>query len=199
MPLLPETRYSLLARLAEPADVAAWSEFTELYESAVFRYSRSRGLQHADAWEVVQQVLLAVHQAMGDWQPTGRKGSFRAWLVETSHRICLQTLRARSKSDRGAGGTSVVERLQTFADEAPDGAGEERDWQRWAFCWAAGQVQQEVEPASWEAFRLTAVEGQAADDVAARLGMRVGAVYTARCRVLARIRERTLTLTQERW
>jgi hypothetical protein len=37
MPTLPDTRYSLLARLAEPADLAAWSEFTSNYEEAIFR------------------------------------------------------------------------------------------------------------------------------------------------------------------
>ena len=64
MPSLPDTRYSLLARLVDPDDAAAWSEFTSIYEEAVMRYSRSRGLQDADALEVVQNVLLAVHQAM---------------------------------------------------------------------------------------------------------------------------------------
>ena len=89
MPSLPDTRYSLLARLVDPADAAAWSEFTSIYEEAVLRYSRNRGLQDADAREVVQHVLLAVHQAIGDWKPTGRPGSFRAWLARTAHRICL--------------------------------------------------------------------------------------------------------------
>ena len=197
MPLLPETRYSLLARLAVPADADAWSEFANLYETAVFRYSRSRGLQEADAQEVVQQVLLAVHQAISDWQPTGRAGSFRTWLVRTAHRLCLQALRVRSKRDRATGGTSMVERLQAVAEECPRAADDERDWQQWAFCWAAGLVQQESVPATWEAFRLTAVEGLPATDVAARLGMNVGAVYAARCRILARIRERTHTLSGE--
>jgi hypothetical protein len=49
MPLLPDTRYSLLARLSDPGDVAAWSEFIEIYEDAIYRYSRSRGLQDSDA------------------------------------------------------------------------------------------------------------------------------------------------------
>jgi hypothetical protein len=74
MPSLPDTHYSLLARLVEPGDVSAWSEFTSIYEEAVVRYSRNRGLQDADALEVVQQVLHAVHQAIGDWKPSGRPG-----------------------------------------------------------------------------------------------------------------------------
>jgi len=55
---LPDTRYTLLARLSDPNDLSAWSEFAEIYEDAIYRYSRSRGLQDSDAWEVVQHVLL---------------------------------------------------------------------------------------------------------------------------------------------
>lgn len=63
MPSLPDTRYSLLARLVDPADAAAWSEFVALYEDAIYRFSRARSLQDTDAREVVQHVLLVVHQA----------------------------------------------------------------------------------------------------------------------------------------
>src|SRR5436190_2068727 len=198
MPTLPDTRYSLLARLAEPADLAAWSEFAAIYEEAIFRYSRNHGLQEADAFEVVQSVLLAVHQAVGQWKPSGRKGSFRAWLLETAHRVCLHTLADRRKCDRATGGTSMVRRLNELADARSVEPCEERDWQQWVFCWAAGQVEREVEPATWRAFCLTAVEGLPPDEVATQLGMRTGSVYAAKCRVLARIRERAAQLSRER-
>jgi RNA polymerase sigma-70 factor (ECF subfamily) len=198
MSTLPDTRYSLLARLADPADMAAWTEFTSIYEQAIFRYSRNRGLQEADAFEVVQCVLLAVHQAVGRWKPSGRHGSFRAWLLETAHRVCLKALADRRKCDRAAGGTSMLRRLNGFADIDLVEHSEERDWQEWVFCWAAGQVQREVEPATWRAFCLAAVDGLPADEIAAQLGIKTGSVYAAKCRVLARIRERARQLSRER-
>jgi RNA polymerase sigma-70 factor (ECF subfamily) len=197
MSSLPDTRYSLLARLVEPDDVLAWSEFTSIYEEAILRYSRNRGLQEADAQEVVQRVLLAVHQAIGDWKPTGRIGSFRAWLARTAHRICLRTLRDRQKCDRATGGTSVMSRLGEIEDRDRTIEDEDRDWQQWAFCWAAGQVQREVAPATWRAFWLAAVEGLPPGEIAAHLGMKMGSVYAAKCRVLARIRKRIRELTRE--
>jgi RNA polymerase sigma-70 factor, ECF subfamily len=197
MPSLPDTRYSLLARLAEPVDAAAWAEFTSIYEQAILRYSRNRGLQNADAQEVVQQVLLAVHQTIGDWIPTGRPGAFRAWLARAAHRICLATLRDRRKCDRATGGTSVLSRLAEVEDRGSLGEDEDRDWEQWAFCWAAGQVEREVAPATWRAFWLAAVDGLPPGEVGARLGMKTGSVYTAKCRVLARIRERIDELSRE--
>lgn len=194
MSLLPDTRYSLLARLSDPGDVEAWSEFVEIYQDAIYRYSRSRGLQDSDAREVVQRVLLAIHAAAGGWEPSGRPGSFRGWLLETARRVCLRALRERSRN-HAVGGSSVVERLRELS--APEQVDDcERDWQRWAFCWAAGQIEREIEPATWRAFWLTAVEGVSSAEAARLLEIRIGTVYAAKCRVLARIRQRVQELSR---
>ena len=187
MSRLPETRYSLLARLSEPADVAAWSDFTEIYEPAVFRYAKSRGLQDADAWEVIQQVYIVVHQKIGEWRSSELPGSFRSWLLRTAHFVCRQVLRDVRKCDRSAGGDSTDERLQQVAVVEQDD--ESKAWEQWAFCWAAGLVQLEIEAVTWKAFWLTAVEGLSAAEVASHLSIRVGSVYTAKCRTMARIRQ----------
>ena len=193
---LPDTRYTLLARLSDAKDASAWTEFTQIYEKAIYRYSRSRGLQDSDAWEVVQQVLLVVHHAAADWQPSGRAGSFRGWLFRTARRACLRRVRELGRVDRALGGSSVVERLHCLA--APDGArdADELNWRRWAFCWAAGQIEREVEPRTWRAFWLAAVEDLSPAQVADDLGMNVGAIYAAKCRVLARIRRRVQELAR---
>lgn len=195
MPGLPETRYSLLARLADPADADSWSEFVRMYEQAVYRYSRSRGLQEADAWDVVQKVLLLVHQKIGQWMPSGEPGAFRAWLLRTAHYVCQRAVRDALRVDAAVGGSGLSERLL----ELPSNAAEptDRDWQAWAFCWAAEIVRHEVELVTWNAFSLCAIDGIAASDAADRLGVKVGSVYTAKCRVMARIRELVQELSKD--
>jgi RNA polymerase sigma-70 factor (ECF subfamily) len=195
MPLLPETRHSLLARLADSADVDAWSEFVAVYEEAVYRFSRSRGLQETDAREVVQTVWIAVHAAIADWKPSDRVGAFRAWLVTTAHRTCMRIVRENLAYGRGVGGTSVMKQLHEIP-ESGTGAVDDVEWQRWAFCWAAGQVEREVEAITWKCFYLAAVEGVPAAEVANRLSVRIGTVYAAKCRVLARIRNRVQELLE---
>ena len=91
-----------------------------------------------------------------------------------------------------------MQRLNEVAAADPEVHAAERDWQQWAFCWAAGQVQREVEPATWRAFWLATVDGLPPGEVAAQLGMKMGSVYAAKCRVLARIRERTHELSRDR-
>ncbi|MEJ7595622.1 MAG: hypothetical protein WKF77_29280 [Planctomycetaceae bacterium] len=57
------------------------------------------------------------------------------------------------------------------------------------FRWAADRVKSSVKEATWKAFWMTAVEERAAETVASELGLTTGAVYIARSRVLARLRD----------
>ena len=47
----------------------------------------------------------------------------------------------------------------------------------------------EAADATWQAFWRTAVDGQSSKDTAAQLGMTVAAVYLARSRVVARLKD----------
>lgn len=198
MPNLPDTSESLLVRLACPDDVAAWDQFVRIYGGAVSNYCRNRGLQEADVQEIVQEVLLLVYRRIPDWKPSGRSGSFRVWLLRTAHRMCLKSIRERAGFDRGVGGTSVQISMQSHPQQSDHAELPEPilDWQRWAFQWAARQVQDEIKPATWQAFWLSAVECLPVTEVAERLSMRVGSIYTNKCRVLARIRDRVQELSR---
>lgn len=200
MMTLPDTRYSLLARLAQGDDALAWDEFVATYQSAIYRFARGRGLADSDAHDVVQKVLLAVHQAVPSWEPSGQRGGFRSWLFRTAHVLCLKSIRERRRPGQSPGGSSAVERLHAIPSNASAASGDEpmatRDWQRWAFCWAASQVEQEVEAHTWQAFWLTAIENKSPAEVAEQLGMRVGAVYAAKCRILSRLRNKVEQLSR---
>jgi len=58
------------------------------------------------------------------------------------------------------------------------------------FRWAANQIKPEFRPATWDGFWLTAVENQDPETVAARLGISPGALYTARSRIMRRLKEK---------
>ena len=61
---VPETRNSLILRLPDRADVEAWDEFVAIYEPLVYRLTRTKGFQDADARKIVQEVLVAVCRAV---------------------------------------------------------------------------------------------------------------------------------------
>ena len=56
----PLTRVTLLTRLKDGADADAWREFVHLYGPVVYGFARKRGLQDADAADLMQEVLRSV-------------------------------------------------------------------------------------------------------------------------------------------
>lgn len=185
----PDTHASLLVRIRDPRDGAAWGLFAELYTPLIAGFARRRGLQPADADDLTQAVLAAVSGSIRGLEYDPAKGTFRSWLFRVVRRA-LARFHARAGHAVTGSGDSAV---QALLDAHPDGdataeAEWEQEYRRQRFRWAAGRVEPNVAPANWQAFWRTAVGGEPAAAVAAELGMTVGAVYTAKCRVLDRIR-----------
>jgi RNA polymerase sigma-70 factor (ECF subfamily) len=186
----PTTRRSLVLRLRNSDDEAAWGEFIELYEPLVYRLARNKGLQDADALDLCQEVFRAVASAIGRFDPNPAKGSFRGWLFRIARNLLVNLLAAEGRQARGAGSTSVQELLE--AQPSTDAAAQreyEVAFRRRAFQWASERVQAEFTASTWQAFWKTGVENRPVADVARELGLTPGAVYIARSRVLARIRD----------
>jgi RNA polymerase sigma-70 factor (ECF subfamily) len=186
---IPLTRASLLVRLRDPQDHAAWAEFVELYVPLIYHYARKQGLQDADAVDLCQDVLGAVAGAIGRLEYDSGRGAFRNWLFKVVWRK-LANWRRRRRNRPCASGDPATQRLleQRPAPEESLPAWEE-EWQRRLFAWACEQVRRDVSEATWQAFWRTAIDDQPGKQVAADLGMTVAAVYRACSRVRARLKE----------
>ncbi len=183
---LLNTRNSLLLRLKQH-DGDAWREFIEIYEQALIRYCRSRGLQDADAQDATQEVLAAVHDRIASWNCDTSQGSLRAWLFRVARNIAVDTLRRRARQATASGDTAIGQMLAEVPSAA-DASVFHLEYRRATFQWAADQIRPGIREITWQSFWLTAVEGMPAEQVAAKLQVSVGTVYTSKCRVMARIR-----------
>jgi RNA polymerase sigma-70 factor (ECF subfamily) len=183
------TRASLLVRLRDRADHGAWQEFVDVYGPLIYGFARKRGLQDADAADLMQDVLRSVSNAIGRLDYNPQQGRFRGWLF-TITRNRISTLQSSRKAKvRGAGDTDA----QAALAAQPDGhANLEADWeleyQRRLTAVVLEHVRPEFSEKVWDAFWKTAVDGAPGDLVARQLGMSTGAVYVAKSRVLARVR-----------
>lgn len=174
--------------MRDAGDVAAWDELLEIYGPLVYRLARGRGLQPADADDLVQEVFGAVARAIAKWLDDPKRGPFRAWLLRIARNSAINLL-TRPKR-RGAGFRSLDdEDVAAPSDSEHEEEAFDFEYRREVFRWAAAQVQDAVAPKTWRAFWETAVEQRAVPAVAAELEMTEGSVYIARSRVLARLRE----------
>jgi RNA polymerase sigma factor (sigma-70 family) len=185
----PSTRHSLLVRLRNPADERAWSEFTEIYGPLVHRLARRRGLQEADAQDLVQEVFRAVARAIERYDPDPDRGSFRGWLSRIARNLIINLLAARRRQPQGTGDTD----MQRLLEDRPDPSGEdsvifETEYRHRLIAWAAGRIRGEFAEAAWQAFWQTGVEGRPPKEVAEALGMSLGTVYQYKSRAVVRLR-----------
>ena len=185
---VPPTRPSLLVRLRDAQDSEAWQQFVQLYGPIIYRFGRRHRLQDADAADLTQDVLRAVSGSVGRFDYDPERGSFRGWLFTLAHRRLYDLLARRQRQEQASGDSAT----QALLDEQPAPDSEEvwnQEHQRQLFAWAAEQVRGQFTEATWRAFWRTAVEGGDAAEVAKELGLSLGAVYIAKSRVQARLRE----------
>lgn len=196
MALWPETQATLIARLRSADDQTTWNEFVRLYRPAIYRFARGQGLQDADAQDVTQRVLLSVAQAIETWEPDAKRGKFRAWLAQITRNAVINIV-TRDTKRRGSGSTSVAALLEAAPEpsHADDQWRTEQQIQRYRA--AAEVVRPKCTQSVWDAFWLSAVEGQSIEEVAAELGISVGVVYAARSRVLKRLRAAVKQIEQD--
>jgi RNA polymerase sigma-70 factor (ECF subfamily) len=185
----PETRASLLVRLKDRSDQDAWHEFVEIYRPVIFRLARRKDMQHEDAEDLAQQVLVAVARAIERWQEDRSRARFRTWLHRVAHNLIINAL-TRGKPDRASGDSGMLELLAQQPAHGPDSDLLRIEYRREVFRRAARQIRREFQPDTWRAFWETAVEGRQVEAVAAELGKSCGAVYAARSRVMRRLKEK---------
>lgn len=193
-----ETRATLVLRLRDSNDHDAWSEFLRDYGPMLYRFVRSRGLQDADAADIVQDVFRRVGTAIRRLEYDKEKGGFRAWLFAITRNRLYTYFEKRKRSGPSGNDTAQLELLSQTADDRNELSEQwELEHLRSLAAIALKVVEANSESKTWSAFRITAVEGRSAAEAAEQLSMSTGAVYVAKSRVTAKLRAEIQRLQNE--
>ena len=197
VPEIPETSESLIVRVQDPSNHEAWDQFEQLYRPVIFRIARARGLQHSDALDLVQQVLMSVAAAIGRYEKLEGPVRFRSWLSRITRNAILKALTKRATSG-AVGGTGLLQRLHEVAEvDSETSALIELEYRRKLYVRAAQHVREEVQETTWHAFEMTVVQDVSVTSAARSLGMSEGGVYAARSRVMRRLRDAAHRIAEE--
>lgn len=190
----PTTHDKLLASLCDEQQQAAWFEFSEIYEPVIYRFARKRGLQHEDAAELTQQVMLKILSFSRRWAEEERPLHFRSWL-KTVARNTLINMVTREARYRAAGGSGLHGEVELVADpdEATTWTEEEH---RSVLRLAAKNIRTEFSESSWAAFEMTLYQRQSVEVAAAKIGTSKGAVYASRARIIRRLKQETAMILE---
>jgi len=199
----PSTQPSLLSAIADLTNEASWRRFVQVYEPFILSCCVRAGLNADDAEDVKQSVLAALVQAMPEFRynPALRfRGYLTNAVVNAVRTFRSRQLRQPGSTGRGeAGQKSLPETLSgwEFVEEMAAGLDSRlgRDLRNLSI--VCEQVRDRVREHTWQVYWLTAAEGIDETEVAARLGLSAGAVYTAKYRVGKLLREAAAELDSE--
>ncbi len=184
----PETRVSLILRLAEPDDVRAWQEFAGIYGPALYRLALRRGLQAADAEDVAQEILFAVARAIERFTPDPAQAKFRTWLSRIARNLLADFCAGRAKRPLTQLVSDSWLRAADLSVNSDDGDDFDLEYRTAVFQLAAERVRERVSASTWSAFEMTAIQHHSPEFVASQTAMAIGSIYVARCRVLKLLR-----------
>jgi RNA polymerase sigma-70 factor (ECF subfamily) len=179
------TSPTLLEGLKDPGNQTIWVQFVDRYRPMILRYAQRLGLAADDAEDVAQASLMSFCQAYREMKYERERGRLREWLFGIVHNQVRNWRRRRQDQEPQASETQAG-RIESREDM-------ERLWEEeWRDSVAReclDQVRREVQGPTFRAFEMFALQGMAAEDVAAELDLTPNAVYGAKRRVLRRIRE----------
>jgi RNA polymerase sigma-70 factor, ECF subfamily len=183
---LPTSR-TMLER-ARAHESTAWERLLNLYRPLVLHWCVRSGVTGADAEDVSQEVFAAVFTGLDRFRHEQAGDTFRGWLRGITRHKLLRHFERRRAQPLAQGGTEAQLRIQdqpTPSLEGPDPP----EQQRALYHRGLELLRAEFDPAQWQAFWRTAVDGQTATTVAVELGVTPAAVRKAKSRVLRRLRE----------
>ena len=132
---------------------------------------------------------MSLTTTLKDFDYDRSRGSFRSWLFKVTHNAVRMRRRRQQHLPAGSGDSGQHELLAQQPESDCAAEHWELNHQQTLFEWAARQVCAVCKTATWTAFWEVAMKGRSPVDVAAELDMSVGAVYVAKSRVLARMKQ----------
>ena len=187
------TRSSVLRAVAVTGNEAAWSRLFDLYAGFVYSIARRKGLNDADADDMVQTVFADLARNLPSFDYDRAKGRFRSYLAGLVNWRVIDRLNA-SRRD--------AELKSNFWNEMRAAAGSddgfaEREWQAAALEEALRRIKTDVRPKHYAAFVASTIEGQDSEIVMNLYGISRDNLYQIRNRLTAKLREKVKEVLAE--
>src|SRR5262249_176219 len=116
---MDQTRQSLLFR-AQTGEEKAWKDLMELCRPLILGWLNRQGVPAGDLEDLSQDILFSVVRHLPAFEPSGRRGAFRAWLRTIACNRTTDYWRASNAGTRASGGSSATIALQQLADPNSD-------------------------------------------------------------------------------
>ena len=189
------TRKSLLARVREGGEIP-WREFYATYKPLVYLCGGDCGLTDDEKDELVQKVMCEIFEKdiVGKYDPEHvpddvafrhdpARGRFRHYLRQMIRNQARKIIRTRRSAE-----LPLDDALDKRTDDALEAAWDS-EWRRHLLNMALAELKGRVQPETYVAFEMYALQNRPAQEVAEFLNISVASVYTAKNRCVLTLRE----------
>ena len=183
------TRSSVLSALHDTADQIAWGRFFDTYAGFIYGIARHEGLGEADADDIVQTVMTELVRGGAASRYDKERGPFRGWLSQLTLWRVRSRMRQEARRDRAHREAHDEEssRLEGLP-ESPQERAFEAEWMETVTAAALERLRAEVNPAHFQAYCASAIEGLGAPEVQRLCGVSADNLYQIRRRIGSRFR-----------
>lgn len=172
------TRHTLLHRLKDQHDEKSWEEFMLTYQKYIYNICKRSKLQHNEAEEFTQEILVKLWKKLPDLDIRTVKGSFRAWL-KTMIKNHITNYFNRQKMIREKLTVNNKESLLPYIDKISKSDIDEiidNEWHLHITNLALDKVKESLSASTINAF-LMSLEGRSTEEIAKELSITESTVY----------------------
>lgn len=181
------TRKTLLDRVKDTEDSAAWQEFYDLYRPILYKFACEYGANSDAAREIAQDCMGRLSRRMRTfvYQPGKKPGRFRAYLKRLVHNRVIDWWEKQLPQ----GGTRVMKGLAGNPGTSP-GARLDEIWLNEHIRHCMRQIGKRMRrPERYEAFKLRVINNWPVPRVAEKLSMTAKEVHEAKAFGLKLLKE----------
>ena len=188
------TNKTLLGR-ARVGDEEAWKVFVGIYEPLIRSWLGKSKIERQDVDDLTQEVLALLVKELRKFEHNGRAGAFRNWLRTVTVNRARQYWRSEKGRSLPSGGSGFLHWLSQLEDPRSEMTQQwDREHDDYVLLRLIELVEKQFDKQSILAFRMLVVEKLDSRTVAEKLNMTVGSVYSAKSRILLRLREQSQDL-----
>lgn len=186
---MTDTSVSFLNSLQADGDSRTWQEFVELYTPLIRIWLGGQNVRDQERDDVTQEVISVVLRRLPEFRRQ-RTGSFRNWLKRITINCWRNYRRKHLKRMAPVGGTEFGQVMNELAD--PDSQ-MSRQWDEQHDQYVLQRLLEKIRPgvreSTWAAFQAVTMDGKTPEQAAEELGVTTNAIYVAKSRVLAQLRQ----------
>lgn len=186
------TSVTLLSRLRDGKDEAAWREFVERYGGRIYAWGIGRGLQRSDAEDVTQNVLLRLARYMRSFDYNAQL-TFRGWLRRVTENALRDFASTEAKQPiLGDSGVHLLLKSEPNRIELAECL--EKVFDLELLDEAKTRVKARVSDIRWRSWQASIEQPQSGKELARELGISVGTLYANKNQIQKMIQQEVIKL-----